>query len=848
MPKPTSRPGREGDSGALRLVVTHEQPDFDALASLALARLAHPGSVAVVTGNLTEPVRNFVHLYRDRLDLQDVNRVDPERVGELIVVDTNDPTRIAPFDQLLGRVPVTLYDHHPRMEGGIRAARGVQEQVGATVTLLTRHLRSSGVAIPPATASLALLGLHEDTGNLSYPSTTADDYEAAAYLIRSGADLGLVTQFTRNPFDEEQRDFLHTTLDHAHLQTRCGRQLVVSSFEYPTYLPGIAIAANQLLELYGTDAALLAVGMEGKTLVVARVFRGFDAGAALRESFGGGGHPGAAFARTEEPPGRAAELALAAFERHCYAPVRARDVMTREVKTVRSSATVADAQRLLASFGHNGAPVLDDNGELVGVISRRDLERALRHDLGHAGVTGFMARDVITAPPEATLMELEQLITSRNIGRIPITQGGELLGIVTRTDLLESRHRQRETPRGEQVLGRLPNEALAAVETAAELLGDAALYLVGGTVRDALLGRALTDLDLVVEGVPAAEVATRLQRELGGQLAYHAAFGTSTLSLPGGLVLDIATAREETYEHPGALPNVTPSSLRKDLARRDFTVNALAVRVHPGPVELIDPYHGQADLERKLLRVLHPLSFVEDPTRILRGARLAGRLGFRFESVTRERAREALASDVIDQLSHSRLRAELELTFAEERVAPAARTLQALGALERIYGLSPAPALFEALDDLRAAGPVPDEAYLLALLLRTPAGAAEAHLEAFHWPHRLAGARERLAAVEGAGEASEELLGRATPAERAVIKALSPRLKGRVEAFETAPHRRKLRGRDVLELGLPPGPAVGEILAAVANARQQGRAETFEAELELARALVAELADPPHGE
>lgn len=826
----------------MKLIVTHEQPDLDAVASLALARLAHPGAVATVTGALTENVRAVLHLYRDQLDLVEAGDVDLDEVRELIVVDTADRRRIRPFDALLGRVPVTLYDHHPPGDAPIPAAHGVLEGVGANVTLLLRHLRAAGVEVPAPIASLALLGLHEDTGNLSYAGTTADDCEAAAMLLRAGANLELVRDFTRDPYDEEHRAFFRRMLEHAETVRVLGRTVTVSAFEQQGYLQGISGLTSQLLSLHGSDAALAIVRMDDKTLVVARALRGFDLGAALAEAFEGGGHPAAAFARTDLPPREARERALAALARHGEPVLRARDVMSAPVKTLQADDLVRDAQRLLVRYGHNGAPVLDEHGTLVGVLSRRDLERALRHELGRSRVAGFMTRQVVHAAPDATLDELEGLIKARNVGRLPILDEGRLVGIVTRSDLLAARHAPaRDAGVAGRAVARLPSRAREVLELAAEERRGAALYLVGGTVRDALLGRSLVDLDVAVEGEEARELGARLQRRLGGQLAYHAAFGTCTLSLPEGLVLDLATAREEVYAHPGALPDVIPSTMRRDLSRRDFSVNAMAVRVAPGPPRLLDPFGGQEDLARRELRLLHPLSFIEDPTRILRGARLAGRLDFRFERGTRERAQAAIEAGAARSVSRARLRAELELTLAEDRVAPALARLDEIGAVATVFGLRFDGALVGALDAERREREVPDEAYLLALLLRAGPAAAERALERFHWPRRLRATLRLVAEAEASGSVGERELEGLEEAGRAVLRALGGELAARVRTLESAPQRRKLRGRDVIDLGLPPGPRVGRILAEVATARDEARVATFEEELELARRLADEL-------
>ncbi|HKI56575.1 MAG TPA: CBS domain-containing protein [Trueperaceae bacterium] len=832
----------------MRLIVTHEQPDFDALASLALARLLFPNATATIQGSLSPGLTAFLRLYRDQLELADPQTIDLAAVTELVVVDTADAGRIRPFDSLVGRVPVTLYDHHPPPERPIPAARGLREPMGSTATLLTRELMATGIDIPPPIASLALLGIHEDTGNLSYDLTRPDDYRAAAHLLASGASLQLVRRFTVDAVSPEHHAFREAMLDAARPLSVAGRRVSVAAFDYPSYVPGVSGLANDLLELHQADAAVVAAGMEGKTLVFARASERFDVAAALHEALGGAGHPGAAFAKTELAPAEAAERVLAALARHATPVLTAAALMSAPVKTVRESASVAEAQQQLLLFGHNGMPVLDGDGRLVGVVSRRDLERALRHGLGRSRVSGFMSRNAITAGPTSVLADLEELVLRHNIGRIPILEGDRLVGIVTRTDLIGARHRRpgSEDP-ARSVLGRLPPSAQAALESAADVAGDASLYLVGGTVRDALLGAGFKDLDISVEGGTAERLGSRLQARLGGTLSCHVPFGTCTLSLEDGLVVDLATAREEVYDHPGALPSVTPSTVRKDLSRRDFTVNAIALRFHPGPPELIDPYGGADDLRARQLRVLHPLSFVEDPTRVLRGARLAGRLGFHFEPTTAERAHDAMAPVIVGNVSGGRLRGELELTLAEPRVAPALARLDEVGGLKALFGLQADFALLEALDEQRHERGVPDEAYLLALLLSADEATAARHLEAFHWPRRYAQVRLKLRSLLAEEHVPDEALEGLDEAARVLLRCLSPELAARLTRLEEGPPRRRLRGRDVLDLGLAPGPAVGRVLDEVARARAEQRVRTFEDEVEMARRLVHELQPQPGG-
>ena len=827
------------------MVVTHTKPDFDALASLALARLVHPGARATVTGSIEPQLESFIHLYRDQLDLEPMADIDLNTVTELIVVDTCDPERLGPVAKLIGRVPITLYDHHPLPEGAIPAARGRHQQLGATATILTLLLASKHVSIPAELASLALIGIHEDTGHLRYASTRPEDCEACAYLLRCGASLRLMQEFLREPYQPEHQAFLLRLLDVAQRHGVHGYDVVTACLEGEQYLPEVAPLCNQLLEIHGADAALVVTEMEGRTLVIARA-RGetIDVGAALADAFGGGGHPSAAFAKSEAPVRETLELALSAFARHSGRAETAATLMSSPVKTVDADATIAEAQALLLRYGHNGLPVVGSGGRLVGVISRRDLERALRHNLGDAKVAGFMAKDVITAAPDASQRELERLIETRNIGRIPVMNNGELVGIVTRSDLVAARH-QRLAPKASpeeqtavEVLDSLPPAAREVLSLVAAGPISGTLYLVGGTVRDALLAVGMQDLDLVVEGDSAERLASLLHRRLGGKLSCHFDFGTCTVELPSGLVIDIATAREEYYPRPGSLPEVSPSTLRKDLSRRDFTVNAIAVRVAPGQAVLVDPFGGIRDLRSRVLRPLHSLSFVEDPTRIIRGARLAGRFGLSFHRDALAQLELALKPDVLAGLSSSRLRAELQLTVAEPRVGPVLEVLDQHGALSAMYGLKLDAELLQALDRQRSAAQLPDESYLLALLVTLEPKRLELHRRRFHWSKRLTDAALQLRAVRSTGEIGDDQLDQLDPASKALIKAFGGELRERIERYEALPRRQKLRGQDVLDLGLAPGPAVGAVLRAVAEARADGEVASYEDELELARDLV----------
>ncbi len=212
--------------------------------------------------------------------------------------------------------------------------------------------------------------------------------------------------------------------------------------------------------------------------------------------------------------------------------------------------------------------------------------------------------------------------------------------------------------------------------------------LVGGFVRDALLNRPVNDFDIVIEG-DATKLGRALVQKHGGRVTVHAPFKTATWFPPDADdFIDLISARSETYAHPAALPTVKPGSLEDDLRRRDFTVNAMAVRVDGDRFgELTDPLGGRADLERGLIRVLHPNSFVDDPTRLFRAVRYAARYQFQIESSTEALIPAALP--YVDKLSPERLRHELDLIFEEEGAVPMMEKLWALGILGQVQPALP---------------------------------------------------------------------------------------------------------------------------------------------------------------
>ncbi|MGQ9735107.1 MAG: CBS domain-containing protein [Thermaceae bacterium] len=819
----------------MRVLAAHENLDFDALGALLLARRLFPG-VTVLLGGLEGRMKEVVALFSDHLDLVPASELDLSQVTEVVLLDNARPERIGPLKRLLGRVPFLVFDHHPPSPGDLPAVGGVVRPVGATVSLLVPLLKAQGIRLTPLEATLAYAGLWEDTGGFSFPSTTEEDLLAGAFLLSQGAEPSRVRDWLRERYPEEARALLAGFLRRGRILEVEGFRLLLVQAKEEGYIPALAPLAHTLLDLFDAHGVLMSLRLGRDTLFIARSKERLDVGRWLSE-VGGGGHPRAAFARVRGVRNALKRL-LDALPRHLEPPLTLADRMTGQVETLPPT-TVREALALLTERGYGGMPVVEEGRRgvrVLGIARRRDLEKAVRHGLGHLPVTSFLSRAVVLSP-ETPLAQAERALKT-GVGRVLVGEGvgeGEyrLLGIFTRTDLYRGMPSGKAEPSPEEaVFFRLPEgmkRVLEALEEARFKPSLRGIYLVGGVVRDALGGFPLgPDLDLVLEGAPgrgplglmAEEVARFLAGRFGGSFSLHQAFGTAQVRLSLGLVVDIAETREEHYPYPGALPRVRPGSVAKDLERRDFTVNAMALALGQGSRRFFDPYGGLSDLRARLLRPLHPLSFVEDPTRILRGARLAARLGFRLAEEAFPQLGPALMPKVLGKVSGSRLMDELLLILKESRPSRALRILEDWGALGPLLGLRPVEEGF-----LEKA---PDPVARLLLLLYL-----QEDLEALS--RRLALPRRVLEWVRLLKDPPPDPAPLREEPVRSAFLALFPQKEAWL--YQEA---RRLKGRDLLALGLSPGPKVGEVLRRVEEARKRGEVKSFEEELELARKLIGD--------
>lgn len=889
------------------IILTHEHTDFDALASLLGASLLFPGSVPLLPYQLNRNVNEFVTLYRNQFPFLYPKELPRQQVGRAILVDTrsaNLPKGIQDDTAFL------VIDHHS-FEKELPAGWQLwSEPVGANTTLLVEKLIEQQIDLTSVQATLLALGIHEDTGSLTYAATTHRDAHCLAWLMEpaQGVNLEVLNRFLQHPLNGEQRALLQTLIERSEFIETKGYTVVIACADAPQYTSELSTLAYRLRDFHESDALFLVVGLGDMTQIVARsTTDAIDVGQ-VAQALGGGGHARAAAASVRRQTlSQIREAIVQLLHQHSHAVTTVRQIMSvGRPQMLSAEQTIDDAAVLMRRYGHEGFPVIskqqDGREELLGVLTRREADRAINHGLGTSPVQRFMQAGQVTAQPSDSIHQLRKQMIDSGWGQIPVVnEQGQIMGIVTRTDLIKlwdeaTLPDRRKVELTERLRAILSPAQYALLELVGEEVDQMAyaVYVVGGFVRDLLLnganrGATVVDMDIVIEG-DAITFAERMQARYGGRIVPHKRFGTAKwllhdkdhpvqeqqllahlhdgftiFDLPANL--DFVTARTEFYTAPTVLPTVERGSIKLDLHRRDFTINTLALCLNPDRWgELLDFYGGINDLNEGVVRVLHSLSFVDDPTRILRAVRYEQRFDFAIAPRTLELLRNAV--ELLDRVTAARIRHELDRILQEPLPEKTLHRLSALGVLQRIH-----PALVvdtwqqEQFVTLRtqyaqaeSTSPLRQEAlerlYWGVLVLRLPPEAHQSLIERLglrgETQQLMAGLRvllEQQSIRCSSSLATSQLvavLDRSTPTAIALWIALDvePTLTPILTRYLTEwRHVRSiLDGHALRAMGLPSGPLYSKILAALRAARLDGQLHSREEEEVRARQIAQEKA------
>ncbi len=692
----------------MEIITGHVNSDFDCLAAMIGAKKIYPQATLVLHGTLADNVRDYLKNEWDNLyQFAAIKDIDLEKVTRIIIVDTRQENRIDKLAECLQNpgIDIHIYDHHQASETDIKGHYEVVLPVASCVTIFVQIFQEKNISLTPKEATLMALGLYEDTGYFLHSNIGPEDLQAGAWLLKYKPNLDTVRHFLAHDLTPSQVEMLNELHKNGANYTINATRVTITSLVLPEFVNGFADLVRRLMLMDNLDVLFGLIMMEDKLYIIGRSrIPEVNVGAILRE-FGGGGHAAAASATVKDLTIFEAEEKLVRHLHNHIVPGRiAGEIMSTPPISVPPETSIKQAHDAVVRYNINALPIVDKEGLVQGIVSRQTVEKAIFHHLENTEVGDYMENNIAILSPAATLAEIQKIIVDLHQRIIPIVEKKKLVGVITRTDLLNLLINDTHIPKN--LLREDENPSLAKGRNMAHLMSEVLgketllllkqigeigeklnlkVYVVGGFVRDLLLRTKNLDIDVVVEG-DGIYFARKMAEELGAKIKVHKKFNSGTVTLPDGVEIDVTSARLEYYEEPAALPMVEFSSLKLDLYRRDFTINAMAIALNPDKFgKIIDYFQGQNDLKKKRLRVLHNLSFVEDPTRVFRAIRFENKLEFKISKHSEKLIKNAVRMNMFARLSTPRIWKELKYILLSDNPLSPLKRMEELKLLVYIW-------------------------------------------------------------------------------------------------------------------------------------------------------------------
>ncbi|RQW20928.1 CBS domain-containing protein [Bacillus sp. C1-1] len=640
----------------MKLIVSHMNLDFDGLASLVAAHKLDPKAVVALPPSLGERVKQFLHLYTRSFEWFTYKQIDWNNVRAITYVDcsTDERAGIASFLSP-NEIERSYIDHHQT------------EATGANITLLLQPIIQNGIKITPVEATLFGLGLYSDTNRLTNETVTIADLEAAAFLHVNGMNLKVIHEFLHAHVGEHP--LFETLFNAVDIQTIAEKRIVFSTCIADQYIGDIAAVVEEIHSLYAPDATIVLCQLHHHTYMIARATSADVPIQIVAQQLGGNGHDYAASAICRnEPLAKAYATVHRMLTTYIQVNIPIRSIMHWPVLAFSATSTAAEVFRSSKDSSYKGFPVVNDNNQVIGMLTAAKLKKAIDLNGGIELVSSIMSKKVHTLKATDSIEQGKKMMVENVIGRIPICKNdGTLEGIITRSSIISNQFNHSAHYSASELTRYFGVKPFAFLQKIGELADErnVQVYIVGGIVRDLILNRPSKDIDIVVEG-DAISFATTLATHFGGEVQQHNHFLTATWIFQN-VSIDFVTARKEHYRKPGALPDVQPARINDDLARRDFAINAIAISLNASRFgDILDPFQGRQQIQTKTISILHPLSFIEDPTRLFRALRFAKRLDFQLSNETKEQAKSM--GNALKTISKQRVYHELELSQRESQL------------------------------------------------------------------------------------------------------------------------------------------------------------------------------------
>jgi tRNA nucleotidyltransferase (CCA-adding enzyme) len=670
------------------LIISHENTDIDGLAGMIAASKLYQEGKVVVSENMTTLAKRFLALYKDEFEIYRYDEVDYNNVNRVIVIDTHEYDRLGNMTELINweQVEVIVYDHHPHQKlDWINI--DLSENVGSSASIIVNRLKRENIKLNRSEATLFALGISADTGNFMHLNTESEDLMAFAYLLDMGANKKVINEYLLETLDKNQKRVFELLIKHRKDIRIKDKNIALFTLKYPRYVTGLNNVVEKIKLLYQLPVVFVLVEMEGKVIIIGR---SSDENVNLEEIFsdlGGGGHSGAGSVSLKTDLEIARNKLETTIRDKIKVSVKVEEVMQEPVK-VNQDIKIEKVKQLMEKENISGVFVVDEDESVKGIFTTRDLRRLTEEDdIYRVPVKGYMTKKLIYIKPDDTIHKAQEKMVNNDIGRLPVkNEDGRVIGVITRRDILNQYYKEETssqnqnryvsslvsiTPEKVKIsskLDELPNQIRKIFKNIGKIAqdNDSRVFLVGGMVRDLLLNKDNKDFDFVVEGNVEGLIKD-VASNYDVKYKYNSNFQTGSMVINNKYELDFAVSRNELYTHPGALPKVKKADIFDDLFRRDFTVNALAVALHPEEYGyLYDFFKAREDVGDRILKALHRFSFLDDPTRIIRGIRVVLQHNLEIEEETKALMQEAIRLNEFSDVTFPRIFKELRLLFLEE--------------------------------------------------------------------------------------------------------------------------------------------------------------------------------------
>ena len=450
----------------MHIILTHEQADFDALASLLGAHLLDETAIPVLPRRMNRNVSAFITLYGVELPFVDPRDLTGDQIQSVTLVDTQSMVSIRGMN---ANTKFQVIDHHPRRDNLPDEWKVTIDETGANTTLIVEALGVHDSVLTPIQATLLLLGIYEDTGSLTYTRTTARDLNAAAFLLECGANLEIAADFLNHPLSIQQQALYDDVRDAAQSHTIHGHTIVVACGNAKRMSEELSTIAHKMRDLLDPDALFLLVTTRGGVQLIARSNSADIDVAKIAEHFGGGGHERAAASMIKD--GVLEEICdelNQVLPTYVHPAVTVGEIMSSGPQLISPDTLAEEASLRMQRYGYEGYPVVE-NGNVIGLLTRRAVDRSISHKLNLTAAR-LMNAGEHSVHPDDSIEHVQRLMTETGWGQIPVVDpdSGEVTGIVTRTDLLKTLAREPKLPGRQNLSERLESACLLYTSDAAD--------------------------------------------------------------------------------------------------------------------------------------------------------------------------------------------------------------------------------------------------------------------------------------------------------------------------------------------------------------------------------------------